>query len=126
MAFSLLTTIAGLIGGILLRAQYMIAENLATDIVQVMVQTTETSLLPRLKEAACALSWAGLVAAGTITALWTAASCWLGARVPAEAAVANRPKPKAAAAIDVKSLFMADSLCRVVSSHFCRGALNQI
>ena len=50
MAVSLLTTIAGLIGGILLRAQYMIAENLATDIVQCMVQLTETSVLPRLKE----------------------------------------------------------------------------
>ncbi len=44
MAVSLLTTIAGLVGGILLRIEYNLAEALATDIMQTMVQMTETSL----------------------------------------------------------------------------------
>lgn len=48
MAVSLLTTIAGLIGGLLLRIQYNLADALATDIVQAAVQTTETALVPRL------------------------------------------------------------------------------
>ena len=49
MAVSLLTTIAGLVGGILLRILYNVAEALTTDILQTMVQMTETSLVPRLK-----------------------------------------------------------------------------
>jgi hypothetical protein len=48
MAVSLLTTIAGLVGGILLRVQYNLAEALATDIVQTAVRMTETALVPRL------------------------------------------------------------------------------
>lgn len=52
MAVSLLTTIAGLVGGILLRVFYNLAEGLTTDILQTMVQTTETSLAPRLVPAA--------------------------------------------------------------------------
>jgi MotA/TolQ/ExbB proton channel family len=48
MAVSLLTTIAGLVGGILLRIFYNLAEGLVTDILQTMVQTTETSLASRL------------------------------------------------------------------------------
>ena len=48
MAVSLLTTIAGLIGGILLRVQYNFAEALVTDISQTTVSFTEVSLLPRL------------------------------------------------------------------------------
>jgi len=49
MAVSLLTTIAGLVGGILLRVLYNLAEALTTDIMQTMVQVTETTLVPRLK-----------------------------------------------------------------------------
>ena len=49
MAVSLLTTIAGLVGGILLRILYNQAEALMTDILQTMVQITETTLVPRLK-----------------------------------------------------------------------------
>jgi len=48
MAVSLLTTIAGLIGGILLRLEYNIADALVTDISQTAVSFTETSLLPLL------------------------------------------------------------------------------
>jgi hypothetical protein len=48
MAVSLLTTIAGLIGGILLRIQYNIADALVTDISQTTVSFTEVSLLPLL------------------------------------------------------------------------------
>lgn len=48
MAVSLLTTIAGLIGGILLRMEYNIAEALVTDISQTIVSLTEVSLLPLL------------------------------------------------------------------------------
>jgi hypothetical protein len=48
MAVSLLTTIAGLIGGILLRMEYNIAEALVTDISQTAVSFTEVSLLPLL------------------------------------------------------------------------------
>jgi hypothetical protein len=48
MAVSLLTTIAGLIGGILLRLEYNIAEALVTDISQTTVSLTEVSLLPLL------------------------------------------------------------------------------
>lgn len=48
MAVSLLTTIAGLIGGILLRLEYNIADALVTDISQTAVSFTETALLPLL------------------------------------------------------------------------------
>jgi hypothetical protein len=48
MAVSLLTTIAGLIGGILLRVEYNIADALVTDISQTAVSLTEVSLLPLL------------------------------------------------------------------------------
>jgi MotA/TolQ/ExbB proton channel family len=51
MAVSLLTTIAGLIGGILLRFQYMLAEGLATDISQTAIRITEVTLPPRSSEA---------------------------------------------------------------------------
>ena len=50
MAVSLLTTIAGLIGGILLRVQYNLSEALATDIVQTTIQFTEVSLVPLLSK----------------------------------------------------------------------------
>ncbi len=49
MAVSLLTTIAGLVAGILLRVQYNFADALATDMMQTMVKMTEISLVPRLK-----------------------------------------------------------------------------
>jgi hypothetical protein len=48
MAVSLLTTIAGLIGGILLRLEYNIADALVTDLSQTTVSMTEVSLLPLL------------------------------------------------------------------------------
>ena len=48
MAVSLLTTIAGLIGGILVRLEYNIADALVTDISQTAVSFTEASLLPLL------------------------------------------------------------------------------
>jgi uncharacterized integral membrane protein len=48
MAVSLLTTIAGLIGGILLRLEYNVADALVTDISQTTVSFTEVSLLPLL------------------------------------------------------------------------------
>jgi len=48
MAVSLLTTIAGLIGGILLRIEYNIADALVTDISQTAGSFTEVSLLPLL------------------------------------------------------------------------------
>lgn len=48
MAVSLLTTIAGLIGGILLRIEYNIADALVTDISQTTISFTEVSLLPLL------------------------------------------------------------------------------
>ncbi|MEI6801079.1 MAG: MotA/TolQ/ExbB proton channel family protein [Pseudomonadota bacterium] len=48
MAVSLLTTIAGLIGGILLRLEYNIADALVTDLSQTTVSLTEVSLLPLL------------------------------------------------------------------------------
>ncbi len=48
MAVSLLTTIAGLIGGILLKLEYNIADALVTDISQTAVSFTEVSLLPLL------------------------------------------------------------------------------
>lgn len=48
MAVSLLTTIAGLIGGILLRLEYNVAEALVTDLSQTTVSFTEVSLLPLL------------------------------------------------------------------------------
>lgn len=51
MAVSLLTTIAGLIGGILLRLEYNIADALVTDISQTAVSFTEVSLLPLLARA---------------------------------------------------------------------------
>jgi hypothetical protein len=44
----MLTTIAGLIGGILLRLEYNIADALVTDISQTAVSFTEVSLLPLL------------------------------------------------------------------------------
>ncbi len=50
MAVSLLTTIAGLIGGILLRLEYNIADALVTDISQTAVSFTEVSLLPLLAQ----------------------------------------------------------------------------
>lgn len=49
MAVSLLTTIAGLVGGILLRLYYNLAEGQVTDILQCMVALTETRLGPRLQ-----------------------------------------------------------------------------
>lgn len=51
MAVSLLTTIAGLIGGILLRLEYNVADALVTDISQTVVSFTEVSLLPNLARA---------------------------------------------------------------------------
>jgi hypothetical protein len=51
MAVSLLTTIAGLIGGILVRLEYNIADALVTDISQTAVSFTEVSLLPLLARA---------------------------------------------------------------------------
>lgn len=51
MAVSLLTTIAGLIGGILLRLEYNIADALVTDLSQTTVSFTEVSLLPNLARA---------------------------------------------------------------------------
>ncbi|MDG1117999.1 MAG: MotA/TolQ/ExbB proton channel family protein [Flavimaricola sp.] len=51
MAVSLLTTIAGLIGGILLRLEYNIADALVTDISQTAVSFTEVSLLPLMARA---------------------------------------------------------------------------
>ena len=48
MAVSLLTTIAGLVGGILLRIFYNLADALSTDILQTMVQLTETRLAASL------------------------------------------------------------------------------
>jgi uncharacterized integral membrane protein len=51
MAVSLLTTIAGLIGGILLRLEYNVADALVTDISQTTVSFTEVSLLPLLARA---------------------------------------------------------------------------
>ena len=51
MAVSLLTTIAGLIGGILLRLEYNIVDALVTDISQTAVSFTEVSLLPILAQA---------------------------------------------------------------------------
>ena len=49
MAVSLLTTIAGLVGGILLRLFYNQAEAVMTDITQLVVKMTETQLAPRLR-----------------------------------------------------------------------------
>ena len=49
MAVSLLTTIAGLVGGILLRLFYNQAEDVMTDITQLAVKMTETILAPRLR-----------------------------------------------------------------------------
>ncbi len=49
MAVSLLTTIAGLVGGILLRLFYNQAEAVMTDITQLVVKMTETTLAPRLR-----------------------------------------------------------------------------
>ncbi|MBV7378449.1 MotA/TolQ/ExbB proton channel family protein [Maritimibacter dapengensis] len=51
MAVSLLTTIAGLIGGILLRLEYNVADALVTDLSQTTVSFTEVSLLPHLAQA---------------------------------------------------------------------------
>ena len=51
MAVSLLTTIAGLIGGILLRIFYNLADGLETDLLQCMVEATETSIASRLTPA---------------------------------------------------------------------------
>jgi hypothetical protein len=51
MAVSLLTTIAGLIGGILLRLEYNVADALVTDLSQTVVSFTEVSLLPLLARA---------------------------------------------------------------------------
>ncbi len=48
MAVSLLTTIAGLVGGILLRIFYNLADGLETDLLQCMVEATETSIASRL------------------------------------------------------------------------------
>lgn len=48
MAVSLLTTIAGLVGGILLRIFYNLADGLVTDLLQCMVEATETSIASRL------------------------------------------------------------------------------
>jgi MotA/TolQ/ExbB proton channel family len=50
MAVSLLTTIAGLVGGILLRIEYNLADALYTDIMQVLVKLTEITLVPRLAQ----------------------------------------------------------------------------
>lgn len=52
MAVSLLTTIAGLIGGLLLRIFYNLAEGQVSDILHAMVEMTETQLGPRLAPAA--------------------------------------------------------------------------
>jgi hypothetical protein len=52
MAVSLLTTITGLIGGLLLRVFYNLAEGQVSDILHGMVEMTETQLGPRLVPAA--------------------------------------------------------------------------
>jgi len=52
MAIALLTTIAGLVCGILLRIQYNIADSLAAEVLRTTVRITEVRLVP------------GLVAAG--------------------------------------------------------------
>lgn len=52
MAVSLLTTIAGLIGGLLLRIFYNLAEGQVSDILHAMVEMTETQIGPRLAPAA--------------------------------------------------------------------------
>lgn len=49
MAVALLTTIAGLVCGILLRAQFNIAEALASAVLQAAVRVTEVSLVPLLR-----------------------------------------------------------------------------
>jgi len=50
MAVALLTTIAGLVCGILLRVQFNIAEALASDVLQATVRVTEVSLVPLLRK----------------------------------------------------------------------------
>jgi len=50
MAVALLTTIAGLVCGILLRLEFNIAEANATRILQETVRITEVSLIPRIKQ----------------------------------------------------------------------------
>jgi biopolymer transport protein ExbB/TolQ len=52
MAVSLLTTIVGLIGGILLRLQYNLSEAVATDILQTALRITETGIVPRMTDGA--------------------------------------------------------------------------
>lgn len=52
MAVSLLTTIVGLIGGILLRLQYNLSEAVATDILQTALRITETGIVPRMADGA--------------------------------------------------------------------------
>ncbi|MCB9992727.1 MAG: MotA/TolQ/ExbB proton channel family protein [Hyphomicrobiaceae bacterium] len=52
MAVALLTTIAGLVCGILLRFQFNIADATATRILQEVVRITETALIPRIKQVA--------------------------------------------------------------------------
>ena len=52
MAVSLLTTIVGLIGGILLRLQYNLTEAVATDILQTALRITETGIVPRMTSGA--------------------------------------------------------------------------
>lgn len=52
MAVALLTTIAGLVCGILLRFQFGIADATATRILQEVVRVTETALIPRIKRVA--------------------------------------------------------------------------
>lgn len=51
MAIALLTTIAGLVCGILLRVQFNIADHLATSILSRAVRVTELSLVPALNQA---------------------------------------------------------------------------
>lgn len=51
MAIALLTTIAGLVCGILLRVQFNIADHLATSILSRAVRVTEVSLVPALSQA---------------------------------------------------------------------------
>lgn len=51
MAIALLTTIAGLVCGLLLRVQFNIADRLATSILSRAVRVTEVSLVPVLNQA---------------------------------------------------------------------------
>lgn len=59
MAIALLTTIAGLVCGILLRVQFNIADHLATSILSRAVRVTEVSLVPALSQAAAQATGGG-------------------------------------------------------------------